>query len=204
MLRPSRPMMRPLRSSLGRSTTDTVVSIACSAALRWMASVMILLRAVGRRLARFGVEPLDQVGGVVPRIAFDLLEQQLACLVGGQAGDPLELALLLGDELLDRASPRPRPAARARASASSRPRSSCSSRSVERQPLGQRPRLVRQRLLEAGISCWRSAGLALGLAASSCAFSRASSSGFLPAGFGVARRPVRRTRSASSRACSTV
>ena len=29
-----------LRSSLGRSTTDTVVSMACSAAERWMASVM--------------------------------------------------------------------------------------------------------------------------------------------------------------------
>ena len=47
MLRPSRPMMRPFRSSLGRSTTETVVSMACSAALRWMASVMILLGAVG-------------------------------------------------------------------------------------------------------------------------------------------------------------
>ncbi len=40
MLRPSRPMMRPFRSSLGRSTTETVVSMVCSAALRWMASVM--------------------------------------------------------------------------------------------------------------------------------------------------------------------
>jgi hypothetical protein len=34
-------MIRPFRSSLGRSTTDTVVSIACSAALRWIASVII-------------------------------------------------------------------------------------------------------------------------------------------------------------------
>ncbi len=41
MFRPSRPMIRPFMSSLGRSTTDTVVSMACSAALRWMASVMI-------------------------------------------------------------------------------------------------------------------------------------------------------------------
>ena len=41
MLRPSRPMMRPFMSSLGRSTTETVVSMACSAALRWMASVMM-------------------------------------------------------------------------------------------------------------------------------------------------------------------
>ena len=43
MLRPSRPMMRPLRSSLGRSTTETVVSIACSAPQRWIASVMYCL-----------------------------------------------------------------------------------------------------------------------------------------------------------------
>ena len=40
MLRPSRPMIRPFMSSLGRSTTETVVSMACSAALRWMASVI--------------------------------------------------------------------------------------------------------------------------------------------------------------------
>ncbi len=60
MLRPSRPMMRPFRSSLGRSTTDTVVSMACSAALRWMASVMICCArtaavsraSVSRRLTR--------------------------------------------------------------------------------------------------------------------------------------------------------
>ena len=41
MLRPSRPMMRPLRSSLGRSTTETVASRACSGALRWIACVTI-------------------------------------------------------------------------------------------------------------------------------------------------------------------
>ena len=54
MLRPSRPMMRPFISSLGRSTTDTVVSMVCSAALRWMASVMIccaLAAAVSRASA---------------------------------------------------------------------------------------------------------------------------------------------------------
>ena len=64
MLRPSRPMMRPFMSSLGRSTTETVVSMACSAALRWMASVMICCARGGGGLARLGLEPLDQVGGV--------------------------------------------------------------------------------------------------------------------------------------------
>ena len=59
-----------------------------------MASVMYCL-ALGGRLARFGVEPLQQVGGIVPGVALDLLEQQLLGFVGGQAGDPLELVLLL-------------------------------------------------------------------------------------------------------------
>ncbi len=74
MLRPSRPMMRPLRSSLGRSTTETVVSIGVlgGGALNRLGDV--LLGAVGGRLARFGVEPLEQVGGVVPRVALDLLD----------------------------------------------------------------------------------------------------------------------------------
>ena len=43
MLRPSRPMMRPFISSLGRSTTETVLSTTWSAATRWMASEMIRL-----------------------------------------------------------------------------------------------------------------------------------------------------------------
>ena len=37
MLRPSRPMMRPFISSLGRGTTETVASATWSAAQRWMA-----------------------------------------------------------------------------------------------------------------------------------------------------------------------
>ena len=37
MLRPSRPMMRPFISSLGRGTTLTVISATWSAAHRWMA-----------------------------------------------------------------------------------------------------------------------------------------------------------------------
>ena len=41
MLRPSRPMMRPFISSLGRGTTDTVASATWSAAQRWMAREMI-------------------------------------------------------------------------------------------------------------------------------------------------------------------
>ncbi len=41
MLRPSRPMMRPFRSSEGSSTTETVASTTVSDASRWMAMPMI-------------------------------------------------------------------------------------------------------------------------------------------------------------------
>ena len=55
----------------------------------------VLLGAIGGGFARLGVEPLQQVGGVVPRVALDLLEQQFLGFVGRQAGDALELVLLL-------------------------------------------------------------------------------------------------------------
>ena len=41
MLRPSRPMMRPFISSLGRGTTLTVISATWSAAHRWIAVATI-------------------------------------------------------------------------------------------------------------------------------------------------------------------
>ena len=101
MLRPSRPMIRPFMSSLGRSTTDTVVSMACSAALRWMASATIcwaraaaVSRAsVSRRFTRLAASRLAS--------ASSLPEEQVAGFVGGQPGDTLEFALLLGDELVE-------------------------------------------------------------------------------------------------------
>ena len=42
MLRPSRPMIRPFMSSLGRAKTLTVDSAVCSEATRWIAIVRIL------------------------------------------------------------------------------------------------------------------------------------------------------------------
>ena len=42
MLRPSRPMMRPFMSSLGSENTETVDSLVCSEATRWIAIVTIL------------------------------------------------------------------------------------------------------------------------------------------------------------------
>ena len=59
-----------------------------------------LLRPACRGLARLGLEPFDHVGGVAPRVGFDLLHQQVARLVGAQAGEALEFALPLADQLL--------------------------------------------------------------------------------------------------------
>ena len=60
----------------------------------------VVLGAVDGGFARFGVEPLEEVRGVVPGVALDLLHQQLFGFVGGQAGDALQAVLLFGDEAL--------------------------------------------------------------------------------------------------------
>ncbi len=60
----------------------------------------VLFGLVGRSLAGFRIEPLEQVGGVVPGIVLDLLEQELLGFVGRQARHAFELVLLAGDQLL--------------------------------------------------------------------------------------------------------
>ena len=146
-----------------------------------------LLRARGGGLARLGLEPLDQVGGVAPRVGLDLLQQQLARLVGGQAGDALQLALPLGDELLAarRGGRRPRCCVRRRAPLAR------AQLLFERvgggEPVGERAGLVGERLLEArDLLPARRAPAARPRPASSCAFSRASSAASLREAFGVA------------------
>ena len=74
--------------------------MACSAALRWIASAMISRARCGRAFARFGLQPLDQVGGVAPRVRFELLQQDVARLVGAQSGDALQFALAFAAQLL--------------------------------------------------------------------------------------------------------
>ena len=123
----------------------------------------VVLGAVGRRFARFGVEALQQVRGVVARVAFDLLEQQLLGLVGGQAGDAFELVLLLRDEpLVLGGGGRRRPFALGQAALARR---AAPSRAARRRS-GARPAAMsrrRQRLLErrGGLADLR--GLPLGL-----------------------------------------
>jgi hypothetical protein len=81
IFRPSRPMIRPLRSSLGRSTTDTVVSM-------------------GAPLDRLRDDVFRLVGGH-PRhplqLALLVLDQR--CVAGGLGGD---VRFLLGEGLLAR------------------------------------------------------------------------------------------------------
>ena len=113
-----------------------------------MASVMYCLARSLGRLARFGVEPLEQVRRVVPRLAFDLLEQQLLGFVGGQAGDALELVLLLGDQLLVLGAAAAAALSRARPTRVRARCSSFSSRSIADLALGERRFAPGQRLLE--------------------------------------------------------
>ena len=54
---------------------------------------MVVLRAVHRRFARFGVEALQQVGRFVPGLIFDLLESESSrASVRRQARHSLELS----------------------------------------------------------------------------------------------------------------
>jgi hypothetical protein len=54
----------------------------------------VVLRAIHRRFARFGVEALQQIGRVVAGLIFDLLDEEFLGFVRRQARDPLELVLL--------------------------------------------------------------------------------------------------------------
>ena len=96
MLRPSRPMIRPLTSSAGRCTTATTVCAVWSDATRWMASATI---ARARCLAEFWASRLDPPDHH-RRVAADrllLAGQQLGPgRLGGQPGDPDQFGLLHG------------------------------------------------------------------------------------------------------------
>ena len=92
MLRPSRPMIRPFRSSLGRSTTgdrglDRVFGGAALDGLRDDGA-----RALGGLLARFGLEPLDQPGGVARASASICFSSSSRASSARQARHALELA----------------------------------------------------------------------------------------------------------------
>ena len=96
MLRPSRPMIRPLTSSAGRCTTATTVCAVWSDATRWIASATIALARCLAECLRLGLDPPDHHGGV-PADRFLLAGEQLrAGGLGGQPGNPDQLRLLGG------------------------------------------------------------------------------------------------------------
>ena len=197
MLRPSRPMMRPFRSSLGRSTTETVVSIACSAAQRWIASVMFCFArpaAVSRASASSRFTRLAASCRASPSICFRSSSRRLV----GASGRRPAAARAAGRRQAARSCVAAAAALlfvhrrglrRARA-APARAVRSIASRSAS--AASRRPAPARGRASPAGgPRAWRSAS-----AASSCAFSFASSSGFLLQVFGIAVGLLR-----SARAC---
>ena len=59
-----------------------------------------LLRLLRRHFPGFRFEPLDEVGGVAASLLFDLLDDEILRLVGGETGDALQGLLLLADQLV--------------------------------------------------------------------------------------------------------
>ncbi len=100
MLRPSRPMIRPFRSSDGSSTSETVVSAAWLAATRCSASAT-RLRARRFASARASSSSCRTRRASSWRTRSSVaLEEVLLRLADGQAGDPLELGELARPRLL--------------------------------------------------------------------------------------------------------
>ena len=94
MLRPSRPMIRPFISSLGSSTRRVVLSLACLAASRCIATErMLRARRSASRLVSASISCSLQAG-LMPGLLLDVGEQQLLGLRGAQPRDPLQLAPL--------------------------------------------------------------------------------------------------------------
>ena len=137
MLRPSRPMMRPLRSSEGSWTTETVVSAVWPEAVRWIATERMLRARRSASSLRLLLDLAHDLGHVVAGLLLDLRQQRVAGLRRGHPGDPLELG-----QLLRPWPPSAPPASGARASRGRRstgragpaPRASrdCSSRAITR------------------------------------------------------------------------
>ena len=90
MLRPSRPMMRPFISSLGRCRTETTDSAVCSVATRWMARVTIL-RARFSPSSRAS-RSMSRTISAASRLAWFSIAATSSGLglVGGEPGDPLQ------------------------------------------------------------------------------------------------------------------
>ena len=120
MLRPSRPMIRPFISSPGRCSTLTTLSAVCSLATRWIASTTMCRARCSAGRPGVGLDVADQQRGLALGLPLDRLDQLGAGRLGGEAGDPLQLAPALPPRPrrarppARRARPRGRPARRSR------------------------------------------------------------------------------------------
>src|SRR6185436_5983359 len=140
-----------------------------------------------RGLARLGLEPLDQVGGVAPGVGLDLLQEQVARFFGGEAGDALQLAMAVGEHLLGtrcrRVGAEPEIAQRRVAGAQL---------ALELlgvgDAVGERPGAVGEPLLEADDLLLPIAGLPIGVGEERVRLLARLELGFLLEGFGVALR----------------
>ena len=99
MFRPSRPMIRPFISSLGRSTTDTAASATYSEAIRQMARPMICLARSSPVSCGDVLDALDHRGGVQLCLLLQRLHQLGLGLLRRQAGHHFQFPLRLGDHL---------------------------------------------------------------------------------------------------------
>ena len=88
MLRPSRPMMRPLSSSDLSSTTETVVSTAWLDATRCITAARMLRDAAVGVAAGLLLDLADQAGAVVAQLVLELAQQDLLGLAGAEARTP--------------------------------------------------------------------------------------------------------------------
>ncbi len=96
MLRPSRPMILPFISSLGRLTVVTVISEATSVARRWIVVISTsraFLSAVSLCLL---LDEVDRHLRVVARLVLEALDEHLLRFRPAEARDPLEFG---GDPL---------------------------------------------------------------------------------------------------------
>ena len=60
----------------------------------------VVFGAIDGRLTCLGIEPLQQIGGVVTRFALHLLDEEIPGFLRREPGNAFELALLRGDQLL--------------------------------------------------------------------------------------------------------
>ena len=94
MLRPSRPMIRPFISSLGSSTSRVVLSPGVLSRKPLHRHREDVPRPALGLVSRLALDLLQPQRGLMAGLLLDVRYQDLLCLRGAQARDPLQLAPL--------------------------------------------------------------------------------------------------------------